>query len=95
MRGNLGKVFLLGFVIVMLVMVVLLNSCAPAPTDSNGNPISILSTPVPEPIGNEMIIIGQHDDVQVFKTIDNMTGVVCYVTINSREYEPSSIFCIK
>jgi hypothetical protein len=92
MNRNLGRFFLVGFVVVMLIMVALLNSCAMA-TDVNGQPI--LPNTTPQPVGKEMILVGQHRDVQVYKMIDNMTEVTCYVTISTQQIQESSIFCVK
>jgi len=89
--------FLLAILIVItLAVAFLLNSCATAlPTDVYGNTIITNPTSMPVPFGKEMILIGQHEDIQVFKIVDSITEVTCYVTINSQRYQPSSIFCIK
>ena len=95
MKNNTGKFFLICFVIVMLAVVLSLSSCAPPPTDEYGNPQSFNSTTTPEPVGKEMILVGQHGDVQVYKMIDNITEVTCYVTISTQRIQESSIFCVK
>ena len=88
-------IFRILFFIVLLVVVIggaILTSCA-VPTDTNGQPIQPNTTP--QPVGKEMILVGQYRDVQVYKMIDNITEVICYVTISTKEYMTSSIFCLK
>lgn len=90
------RMYFLFVILIAWALVFLLNSCARAlPTDTYGNTIISNPTNVPVPFGKEMILIGQYEDIQVFKVIDNITEVTCYVTINSQRYQPSSIFCIK
>jgi len=83
-----------GLIVIGFFVMGLLTSCA-VPTDVYGNPITTNPTSIPAPFGKEMILIGQHEDIQVFKVVDNITEVTCYVTINAQRYQPSSIFCIK
>jgi hypothetical protein len=80
------------FLIAVMVLGVIATGCAPAPTDVNGNVVDKNSTP--EPIGKEMTLVGQSQYVQVYRMTDNVTGVICYVTIDHVNYDPSSIFCI-
>lgn len=72
-------------VVIMLSVIFLLTSCAPPTQETISG----------QAIGKEMFLIGQYEDIQVFKVIDNIAKVTCYVTINSQRYEPSNIFCIK
>jgi hypothetical protein len=83
------------FLFLVLVMLLggIATACATAPTDTSEDAITTKRTP--SPLGKEMILVGESQDIQVYKMTDNITGVICYVTINSERYNPSSIFCVK
>jgi hypothetical protein len=91
MKKGSTYLFFAILITIMLSTIFLLTSCAPA-TDTDINPNSVSSS---QPAGKEMVLVGQYDDVQVYKMIDNIAEVTCYVTINIQRYLESSIFCIK
>lgn len=83
------------FLIAVMVMGLIVTACAPAETDANGQPVAPNSTPAP--VGEEMTLVGQYRDVQVYKMTDNIREVIitCYITISTRQIQTSDIYCIK
>lgn len=85
MKNNLGKFLVLGFVIVLLAIAGILNSCA-VPTDTN-----VINSSDFE--GKAMKLVGQDSEsgIGVYKVVDGST--VCYVAVNMLRYYEASIFC--
>jgi hypothetical protein len=67
-------------------MAVVLNSCAPAPENTN-----VIDSSDSE--SKNMKLLGQDNEsgIGVYKVVDGTT--VCYVTVNMLRYYPASIFC--